>query len=194
MTVVFATTSTRPGIPILRKWCFGACSKQPAERLDKYVRTLEHMNLEYSTDEQAFRQLLKGRVLEQLFPDKNMVRQLYNVARALAGDDPLLLHQMALYEMHAVGGDLAEADRLLSIASRRAPRDLTLKHSQAELQLSFAESARSDLEKEQHLRESARIARDLRTTQADADTPHAHHTLIKIALKKLEWRLPSLPR
>ena len=175
--------------PYIAEMVFRRVLKQPAERLDKYVRTLEHMNLEYSTDGQAFRQLLKGRVLEQLFPDKNMVRQLYNVARALAGDDPLLLHQMALYEMHAVGGDLAEADRLLSIASRRAPRDLTLKHSQAELQLSFAESARSDLEKEQHLRESARIARDLRTTQADADTPHAHHTLIKIALKKLEWRL-----
>ena len=175
--------------PYIAEMVFRRVLPQPAERFDKYVSTLKHMNLEYSTDEQAFRQLLKGRVLEQLFPDRSMVRRLYEVARELAGDDPLLLHQMALYEMHAVGGDLAEADKLLSIASSRAPRDLTLKHSQAELQLSYAESARSALEKEQHLRESARIARALRTIRADADTPHAHHTLIKIALKKLEWRL-----
>ena len=35
------------------------------------------------------------------------------------------------------------------------------------------------------------IARHLRTSRSDNDTPHAYHTLAKIALKKLEWRLEN---
>ena len=178
--------------PYIAEMVFRQILRQPVERLDKYLRTIRHMNLDYSTDERAFRQMFRGRVIQELFPDRSMIQQLFRIGRDLAGDDPFLLHQMALYEMHATDGDLNEASRLLRVASAKAPRDLTLKHSQAELQLVLADKARSGLEKEERLRESARIARALRNERRDNDTPHSYHTLAKIAIKKLAWRLESI--
>lgn len=177
--------------PYIAEMVFRQILKKPEERLEKYLRTIVHLNLDYSTDERAFRQLFRGRVLRELFPDRSMVDRLFEIGQQLAKEDAFLLHQMALYEMRVLDGDLSAASQRLYAASRIAPHDLTLKHSQAELQLALAEKAHNSLEREERLRESARIARDLRTARRSADTPHAYHTLAKIALKKLEWRLAS---
>ena len=179
--------------PSIAEMVFRQILKQPADRLEKYLRTIVHMNLDYSTDERAFRKMFRARILREMFPERSMVEHLFSVGRDLAGDDPFLLHQIALYEMHAPDGDLGKAGRLLSTASKLARRDLTLKHSQAELQLMLAEKARGDVEREERIRESARMARELRRARTDTDSAHAYHTLAKVALKKLEWRLTRGP-
>ena len=118
--------------PYIAEMVFRQVLKQPSERLEKYLRIIAHLNLDYSTDERAFRQLFRGRVLQELFPERSMVERLFGAAQQLAKGDAFLLQQMALYEMRIDGGNLGKASQYLQAASGKAPHDLTLRHSQAE--------------------------------------------------------------
>jgi len=66
------------------------------DRHDAYIRCLSALNIDYSTDNKAFRQMVRGRAVLDLFPNHELARDVYRVARGIAGDEPHLLHQMAL--------------------------------------------------------------------------------------------------
>jgi Flp pilus assembly protein TadD len=156
-------------------------------RLDKYLRCLAALNLEYSTDEKAFRQMVRGRIVADLFPDPAMARQVFRTARASVGDDAFLLQQQALYEMNSAQGDLAAAGELLDMAARRAPDDSSIKHSRAEHLIRLADVARTPLEREQRLREASRLASSLRLERgARTAGSYSFHTLAKVGLRRLE--------
>lgn len=157
-------------------------------RLDKYLRCLQALNLSYSTDERAFRQMVRGRVIDELFPSAEMARQVFKAARDAAGDDTYLLQQMALYEMNSASGSLARANDLLDKALAAAPHDSTIKHSKAELLLRLADQARTGIERDQRLRDALRIATTLKDDRRN-DSSHAYHTISKIALKRLQGLL-----
>jgi hypothetical protein len=105
------------------------------DRFDAYIRTIKALSLAYSSDEKAFWQMTRGRKLMELFPDRNMVIQIFSTAKQIVGEDPHLLHQMALYEMNREDGNQVESGKLLSRAADLALYDLTIKHSLAELKL-----------------------------------------------------------
>ena len=94
--------------------------------------------LPYSADWKAFWQMVKGRTLLEMFPDHRMVLELYKVAKESVGEEePHLLHQMALYEMHRPSGSHGEAARLLARAAHLAPYDVAIKHSSADSNFDF---------------------------------------------------------
>ena len=132
------------------------------QRLDKYLRCLKALNIDYTSDARAFRQMVRGRAIEELFPSSEMARHVFKVARDTVGAEPFLLQQIALYEMNCHDGSLNRAAELLGQAARAAPYDLSIKHSKAEFLLRQADIARTPLEKEQRLREAMRIANSLR--------------------------------
>ena len=74
---------------------------------------LTAMNIDYDSDRTAFRWLLNGRSVLQTFPDHQMADLLYRTARRRFGDEPYLLHQEAIYEMHRPNGNLTRAAGLL---------------------------------------------------------------------------------
>jgi cold shock CspA family protein len=154
------------------------------ERFDAYIRCLQSLNIAYSADRKAFWKMMRGRTLLSLFANQEMIRQLYDAARASVGDDAHLLHQMALYEMNREGGNLAESARLLAKATSQAPYDQTIKHSSAELKLKSAENTGSSLERAKLFKEAASISSNLISSER-ADS-HAHHTLVKIGISQLE--------
>src|SRR5262249_21397759 len=132
--------------PHIAEVVFSRIFSNAAERFEAYIRTLKALSLAYSADEKAFWHMIRGRKLKELFPDRNMVNQTFAAAKDIVGEDPHLLHQMALYEINREDGDQAEAARLLKRAGDLAPWDLTIKHSVAELKLKEAEAGKSDLE------------------------------------------------
>lgn len=159
----------------------------PEMRLDKYLRSLGALNIDYSSDERAFRQMIRGRVVQDLFPSSEMARHVFRVARERVGEEPYLLQQVALYEMNSPNGSLGRATDLLDEAAVRAPYDLSIKHSKAELLLRLSETARTPLEREQQLREATRIASSLRDDrQGRPGGSYAYHTVVKVALRRLE--------
>ena len=160
------------------------------QRLDKYLRCLKALNIDYTSDEKAFRQMVRGRAVQDLFPSSEMARHIFKVARDTVGADPFLLQQIALYEMNSPNGSLNRAAELLDQAAGDAPYDLSIKHSKAELLLRLADIARMPLERDQRLREAMRLASSLRDARRGrASGSYAFHTIVKIGLKRLEGLL-----
>ena len=160
------------------------------ERFDLYIKCLKALNVAYSADWKAFWQMVKGRTLLEMFPDHRMVLELYKVAKESVGEEePHLLHQMALYEMHRPSGSHEEAARLLARAAHLAPYDVAIKHSSAELKLRFLDDGHSRLERARSLKDAAAISRDL--VANDKENAHAHHTLVKVEIRALEESLTN---
>jgi hypothetical protein len=102
--------------PYIAQLVFDRILHAQEERYDIYVRCLRELNVDYSSDRSAFRQMVRGRTLIDLFPNHDLARSVLGVAKSVGGEDGFLLHQMALYEMHRPNGNLHEASELLSKA------------------------------------------------------------------------------
>jgi len=156
-------------------------------RYEHYIACLRELNIDYGSDEYAFRQMVRGRTVLELFPNHELGRGIYEVAQAVVGENPHLLHQMALYEMHRPNGSLRQSGELLARASTLAPWDLSIKHSIAEHRVRSADTVETKLERDKLHKEARQIAVDLK--RARSESTFAHHTLVKIGLRRLEEAL-----
>lgn len=163
--------------------------RNPEERYDAYIRCLRTLNVDYADDRYAYRQMIRGRSLLDLFPNYDMVKGIYDVALSEIGEDAYLLHQMAIYEMRRPNGSLHDCGELLARAARLAPNDLSIRHSMAERYMKVSEVARTPLEKEQSLVKASEVAKSLKSERGE--DPHGYHTLIKVGLSRLQDLLSS---
>jgi hypothetical protein len=119
-----------------------------------------------------------------LFPTHELATLIYKAAIERAGNkDGTLAHQMALYEMNRESGSLNAAAELMSKAAELRPYDISIKHSFAELHIRLSEIARTDLEKDKHLREATALCRDY--NQRTKGEAYGYVTLAKIGLVRL---------
>jgi len=169
--------------PHIAEIVFERVLNQAEERYDAYIRCMRALNVDYQDDARAFRQMVHGRTLTQVFPNHDLAIGVFDVARELVGDESYLLHQMALYEMHRSGGNLQFAGKLLTEAAAKSTGDMNIRHSLAEHSLRCAESARTPLEREKYLTQAASIASEVRNTRPD--DVHGYHTIIKVAISRL---------
>jgi len=174
--------------PFIAEIVFERMLRSQEERFDVYLKCLQTLNIDYNCDRRAFRQMIRGRALLDLFSNPDLVKIIYDTAQQIIGEDGYFYHQKGLYEMHR--GDLQRAGQLFSTAERLAPGDHTIKHSRSELMLRLSEQARTALERDNYLKSAAEIARGLKALKAPDS--HAHHTLVKIDLVRLQ-RILSLP-
>jgi tetratricopeptide (TPR) repeat protein len=173
--------------PEIAQIVFEQVLQDPRDRYHEYVRVLQELNLAYSSDQTAFRQMIRARSLHDLFPSHEDVVALYSVAQQMASDDAYVLQQIANYERLRPNGNLIHARELLERARQLNPRDSTLLHSLAEVIRSQAVSADSQLMRER-LRKEARVALAplLRNSE---ESSYANHTMIKLAFDDLRERL-----
>jgi tetratricopeptide (TPR) repeat protein len=113
-----------------------------------------------------------------------MVRQLFEFASKRAVDDPMLMQQMAIFEMTSPAGIVERASELLHDAARLAPWSKQIAHSLVELSIKKSDKAQTGLEKTKHLNEAYSAVSKL--VKEDQETSHAYHTLIKIETTKLK--------
>jgi cold shock CspA family protein/tetratricopeptide (TPR) repeat protein len=171
--------------PHIADMVFTQILSAPEDRYDAYIKCLRALNVDYSPDRIAFWQMIRGRVVLDLFPDHQMAMSIFSAGKEVLGeDDEHLLHQMALYEMHRPNGSLQESANLLKRASDLAPGDVTIKHSMAEIRLKLAETSRTALERDKLLEEAAKLAASL--TSTDRTESYPYHTLAKVGLFKLK--------
>ncbi len=175
--------------PHIAEIVFQRILRAQEDRYDVYIRCLRELNIDYSADNRAFRQMVRGRTVLELFPNHELALGVYEVAFQVAGDESHLVHQRALYEMNRPSGNLEEAGNLLGRAAQLAPRDLSIQHSIAEHRLRCADFARSELERDKLLKEATQIAMTLKGTRSDHT--FGHHTLVKIGLRRLRDLLNS---
>lgn len=156
----------------------------PTSRFNEYVRVVEALNLAYSTDLSAFRQLVRAGALLDLFPDHGAVLEIYRVAFENAGDDPFLLHQRGIYEIQRPNGNLTDAEKFLAAAKAVAPHDVTIIHSFAELERRRAEIAPNPLVRQRHRAEARKLALEVRDDSVHGS--YGYHTLLKLMLDQLK--------
>jgi tetratricopeptide (TPR) repeat protein len=157
---------------------------QERDRLDEYLRIINSIDVDYSSDQEAFKGITNARSLLNLFRDSEMIRQLYNAASKRDVDNPMLLQQQALFEMHSPKGNLDSATEFLAMAKKLAPYHKPITHSLSELARLKADKASNPTEKQKYIQEAKRIALGL--IDKGTTTGHAYHTLIKIDLDELE--------
>jgi len=181
--------------PVIRDYCyrtrhshvaeivFTRVLRHQEERFNAYIRCLQELNVDYSADRIAFQDMVRGRAVLALFPSHELAKRVYDTAENHIGRDAHLVHQRAIYELNRANGNLETAGELLALAETLAPYDLAIKHSLAEHQLRLADVARTKLECDHRLEAAWKIAMLLKSKRS----PHtfAHHTLVKIGLRKL---------
>ena len=170
--------------PIIAEIVFERLLRDEKERFEEYYRCLTALNVDYSTDKQAFRQLIRGRTLLKLFSNPDYCSAIFDEATRMVGDEPHLLQQKALYEMHRQNGNLNLASTYLTNAIAHQPYNKSFKHTKSELALKKADTARTALEREKLLREAAALAVETKE-QRYGDT-YSYHTLAKVNIKRLE--------
>lgn len=169
--------------PIIAEIVFRRILSNQDERFEHYHRALSALNLGYSTDEKAFREMIRGRVLNVVFPDSQFVQSIYAKAEEKVGDHPFLLHQKGVFEMNRASPNFSLAKEYLDRAERLEPRNTSIKHSQSELLLKKAGAARTSLEREVLLKNAKEVAMTIAKTET---TSHSIHTLAKIAIVRVK--------
>ena len=112
--------------PEIAQIVFEQVLQDPRDRYHEYVTVLQELNLAYSSDQTAFRQMIRARSLHDMFPSHEDVVALYRVALQMAPDDAYVLQQVANYERLRANGNLVQARDLLERARQLNPRDPTL--------------------------------------------------------------------
>ena len=168
--------------PHIAQIVFQEVLRTPELRLDEYLKALRGMELWFKSDRDAFDQLIKAWSLIDLFPDADMVEQIYDLAERQGGDKVHIWHQRAIYEMNREDGDLSRAEDYLKKALDERGDNFVVRHSLAGLKLRMVERVTTTLEKNKLLSESESICRSLIMRAKDAV---AHTTLIKVGVKRL---------
>jgi hypothetical protein len=173
--------------PHIAQIVFERVLRDSEDRFDLFTRILKELNIDYSTDMRAFRLMIRGRTLVEVFPNYEHVRLIYEYAFNVAGEDPYLFHQRAIYEMNRPNGNLQNAQIDLQKALSLRPSDHTVRHSLGELSLRFAERATSNLQRVSYLKQAAKLA--AASIKDDPSNSHGYHTLIKSQLGYVECLL-----
>ena len=163
--------------------------RSPEERYDQIVRLLSEVNIEYASDLESFRTLMRGHMISELFQSYELGYRLFNVAFERVGEDPFLLQQLAIFEMDH-GDNLMHAEDALIRAMELAPWDRTIKHSYSNLCRRKALQIDDRLEKANYRSIARKHIRDLK--QGPADHSFAHNTAIQLALDEFRELLIGL--
>lgn len=175
--------------PYIAQIVFERILTDEQERFNEYAKLFRHMNLSYSSDSAAFRSMVRGRTLLELFPEHSAVEELFDMAERLSPGDANILHQRALYQMRRPNGNLRVAHDLLKEAQTKRERATSIRHSQAELALIRAQRAETAFEREKYRDECRGIAASLLDDENAGR--FARHTLAKVLLDELKEAFSS---
>lgn len=149
------------------------------KRFDQLIRITRGINLDYSVDREAFRQIIRGRQIANSFGTIELGRSFYKQIREIIGPDPYLHHQEGVYELAHKLGDLRRAEQCLEKAEELSPNDRTIQHSLANLYRQRALGEHNDLlRRELRQRALSRLSKLTNGTGSSHDANLRLHLLI----------------
>lgn len=160
----------------------------PEMLFDRVVRVVQYLNTSYATDQESFQALTKARLLLEMFPDRHMIDQIYDVADRVAPDDGHLVLQRARFEMLRESPSFERAEALLARSEDLLPGSPIVQHARAELDYQAALRATEPLSRVAALRRADALLVGLYGKSAG---PHVWHTKCKIELLRLRSVLES---
>jgi hypothetical protein len=171
---------------------FDTVLRDPEEKFNQIVRLVRHLDIDYSSDQLAFRQIMRGKTIAQTFQSQDLGRRIFDTAREVVGDDPHLLQQRGIFEMTHPGGSLELAASFIEKAVSLMPYDRAIQHSMALVTREQALNARDPLLRAK-LRERAK-ARLGNLVGREASEPHGYHTAALLALDELRDVLKEIEK
>lgn len=157
------------------------------ERFALYLSLIQTLDVGYTPDRAAYRELIRARNLLELFPTPKLVNLLFDEAEASNERDGYLFQQRAIYEMKRANPNLNKAHEFLVKAKEFLPNDRSITHSMSELEMARAASSKTLIEKSRHLTQAKSYASTL--TGANAISSHGYSTLIRLQLESFKTLL-----
>lgn len=157
------------------------------ERFDLYLSLIQSLDVGYTPDRAAYRELIRAKNLLELFPTPKLVNLLFDEAAASNDRDGYLFQQRAIYEMRRANPNLNKAHEYLVKAKEFLPYDRSITHSMSELEIARAATATTSIEKSRHLSQAKNYASAL--TGANATSSHGYSTLVKLQLENFKTLL-----
>ena len=154
------------------------------ERLNSYLELVQSLDVGYSSDRSAFRELIKYRYLQDVFPNHDDIRRVYESCFKVCGHDDYYYQQYAIFYMRSKVQNFHLAEKNLLLAREWGRHNATIEHSFSELELLKAAKS-SGLERERHYNKAERLARNVSSVRSD-DSSYGHSTLCKVAIRRLE--------
>jgi len=169
--------------PQVAEMVFDRVLSDAQERYDEIIHVLNALDISFNSDREAFFNITKAKKLIDNFPDPQMIRQIYEVAKIRDIDNPFLFQQEAIFEMNSDGGSLDKAATLLQYANKIDPNNRIIAHSLSELSLKKAEKSQNSIEKQKYLDDARAKATSLSARSYDKERPT--HTILKVELLEL---------
>ena len=117
------------------------------DRYDLLARLLNALNVGFSSDNETFSRLIKGRGIAEVFPNVDLGRLFYDRVEAAVPNNSFLLHQRAVFEMQHRDGSLEYAEAVIARASNLNRKSQSIRHTQAEIARRMANTTDDQLRK-----------------------------------------------
>lgn len=102
---------------------------QQEERFEQIFKVFSGINVDYASDNEALRNLIRGRRVAEEFQTIEVARKIYECAHNMASNDAYVFHQEGVLELNHAKGDLSRAERCFKNAEELAPYDKSIQHS-----------------------------------------------------------------
>lgn len=168
--------------PIIAEMVFEHSMGTDDDKFDTYVSLLKSLDVGYSPDRTAFRELIKYRHLSQVFNSHELIENIYQQIEDISGNDDYYYQQVGIFYMRSKIQNFNKSEYYLNLAENVARHNPSIQHSLAELELARAKKAEG-LNKERLLNKAESLARAI--SQQDKVTSHSYDTQCKIALQRL---------
>ena len=158
------------------------------DKFDLLVKLIKEMNIDYSSDLEAFSRVMRGRNIAKTFSDYGLGQLFYDHVQEALPDSSFVLHQLAVFEMRHPGGSLMNAEKATTQAFKLNPSSRSIKHTQAEI------ARRMALETEDLLRKRAlrRVVREKLGGNTSRFSEYEYSTHARLAVDEFRELLDLL--
>lgn len=169
---------------IIAEFVFEQALPEPIERAAQITRMIRHMDTDYEPDLLAFRQLIRGRSLADLFADKALVNQIFDAAIESGAAEDFVSHQRAIFELHHRNGDHRAAYHYILKAEQLSEsKDRSILHTKASIMRHLAIKTGHALEKHKYRSDAKVILERLRSSNTHS---HAFDTYGRLLLDEIQ--------
>jgi hypothetical protein len=142
--------------PLIAKFVFEQVLKNPTERQEQIIRLLRYINVDFKWDNDAFTYLIKGRELSNLFSDRKLIDQIYDVAKETGANIEHINHQQSIFELNHPAGSTTRALNLIrEIEEEKHFLSQPILHTKSMIYRKMANDTSNQLEKK-HFRKNAK--------------------------------------
>jgi tetratricopeptide (TPR) repeat protein len=158
------------------------------ERVAQIVRMIKCLNVDYYTDRIAFGEIIKGKLISELFSDRAFAEEIFKAALESSASKSHIYHQKAVFELHHPNGDLNKALEAIKKTDNDG-ENYSIEHTKALILKKMAQNSISDIEKEVYRNNVKTI---LQKQVNIVNTSHSINTLAEVYLDEINERLLSL--